>query len=119
MDIYKRTGELIFHKEEDQLCVSDLDDVDLEGADLPNFDFQGIMLTGNNMREANLAGADFYWCVLLDVDLEQANLERANMQGVTLLRSNLRRANMRGLTWGQTTWVARVPWTGPISERQI
>lgn len=83
----------------------------LEGADLRYASLQGASLYGAslqdaNLRYANLIGASLYGANLHGADLRHANLQDVNLQSVNLIgadlryaglqRANLTRANLRG-----------------------
>lgn len=68
---------------------SELERVDLRGAELtglaiPNLCLAHSNLTGANLRDANLAGATLEDVILRDADLRGANLTGANLDGADL-----------------------------------
>jgi uncharacterized protein YjbI with pentapeptide repeats len=99
--IYDRTGNVLYSKDDAEFNKSiDLDGLNLSNAQMPDFSFEGLMLTETCFAGANLSHANFYWAVLLDSNLEGANLQYADMRGVKLIRCNLRKANLRGVDLG-------------------
>jgi len=64
---------------------------DLRGADLGGANLTKANLQGADLRRVNLRGADLW-----RVNLREANLSEANLQGADLRKADLREANLRG-----------------------
>ncbi len=68
---------------------ANLNQCDLQGANLRGADLSYAELTEANLQTANLRGADLSYA-----DLEQANLEDADLRGALLIGTNLRLTNL-------------------------
>ena len=68
-----------------------LDDGECPGCDLSGKDMAEIKLKGAELKEANLSGA-----VLVGTNLKNANLKGANLSGANLEGANLENANLEG-----------------------
>ena len=64
-------------------------------ADLANYDFRGLNLTGALLKKANLEGANFQRANLADADLREARLKGANFFGADLTGTDFRDADLR------------------------
>ncbi len=64
------------------LSGSDLSDVELNGASLPNAGFGMANLRGASIKEADLDGVDLRGADLSEADLSGSDLSQANLQGV-------------------------------------
>jgi uncharacterized protein YjbI with pentapeptide repeats len=69
----------------------------LRSRKLPNTNFDGMDLSGQNMRNAFLKGATFRNTNLTMTDLSGANLENADLTGATLFNTKLDGANIEGI----------------------
>ena len=69
----------------------------LTGANLREADLRGADLTGAHLRKANLTGANLTGANLREVDLTGANLTGVNLYGVNLYGAYLREANLTGV----------------------
>ena len=71
-----------------------------KNGDFSNFDFRELVLTGANMKEANLAGADFNGSrtmaevILTGANLEGVDLSHTMLEGSDLSRTKLQRAKL-------------------------
>jgi uncharacterized protein YjbI with pentapeptide repeats len=65
------------------LIESDLEDMELPGADFAGAHLEGALLTGSRMRGANFAGASLSSARLADVDWEGADLRDADLRRCT------------------------------------
>ena len=70
----------------------DLQGAHLQGANLWGVDLQGANLRGANLQDANLRGAN-----LQDANLRDANLQGVDLRGANLQDANLRDANLQGV----------------------
>lgn len=73
---------------------------DLSGADLKEADLSGANLRKTDLRKANLNGASLYGADLREAnlsraDLRETNLKEADLSGADLSRSDFRRASLR------------------------
>lgn len=68
----------------------------LEFVDLPGANLQGVDLTKSNLRRANLSGADLRDAQLYEVDLYQASLADADLSGARLTRARLVETGVEG-----------------------
>jgi len=75
---------------------ADLEDANLEGADLRDADLRGANLRGADLRDANLRGANLQYADLRDANLRGANLQYAELRVTDLEGAELRGANLRG-----------------------
>ncbi len=75
---------------------ADLEDANLEGADLRDADLQYANLEDADLRGANLRGANLQYADLRDADLRGANLRGANLRDADLRGANLEGADLRG-----------------------
>ena len=80
-----------------ELWDASLEGADLQEVDLSDADLWKASLEGANLREANLHGAFLRGAVLQGADLQGANLEGANLESANLEGANLYDAN---LGWG-------------------
>ena len=71
---------------------ADLDEANLQGANLQNANLQNADLEEANLQGANLQGAN-----LIRADLEKANLQSANLQQASLQRADIEGANQVGM----------------------
>ena len=78
-------------KQDVSLCMADLRDADLHGANL-----YCANLRGANLRDADLHGADLRGADLRDANLHGANLRGADLRGADLYYANLHGANLHG-----------------------
>lgn len=69
---------------------------DLRGANLSGADLRRAILDGSDLTGANLSGADLRDASLLDVNLNKAALDGADLRGARLLRAKLSMSNMQG-----------------------
>jgi len=69
-----------------ELSGANLQDVDVKGADLSYADLSG----------ANLSNANFRGCDLSFANLNQANLENTDLRGAMLFSADFRQANLQG-----------------------
>ena len=86
VEIKNRQGEIIItgaYESVKDVCEKSKN---LSGANLREADLRGADLSGANLREANLREANLYG----------ANLREANLRGADLRKANLYRANLRG-----------------------
>jgi uncharacterized protein YjbI with pentapeptide repeats len=67
----------------------------LSGANLQNADLEEANLRGANLQGANLQNADLEQANLQDANLQQANLSDADLQEANLQNANLQNANLR------------------------
>jgi uncharacterized protein YjbI with pentapeptide repeats len=72
------------------LCNADLQNTDLQGANLIVASPQGTFLFGANLQKAQLWGTN-----LQEADLSNANLQEADLHGAQLGKANLRGANLQ------------------------
>jgi len=72
-----------------------LNESDLQGADLSGANLQEAGLDGANLQEANLEVANLQEAKLLGANLQEANLGGANLQDATLVGANLQEASLR------------------------
>ncbi|HLO50015.1 MAG TPA: pentapeptide repeat-containing protein [Kamptonema sp.] len=73
-----------------------LNQANLEGADLRGVNLQGAYLIETNLKGANLEGANLEGAKLWRANLEGANLQNTNLQKSGLGRANFQRANFQG-----------------------
>jgi uncharacterized protein YjbI with pentapeptide repeats len=76
--------------------ILEIDGDDLRGADLSGANLYGADLRGADLSGANLYGADLRGADLRGADLREANLRGANLYGADLYGADLRGANLRG-----------------------
>jgi len=86
---HRVTGDLILEVPADNLRGADLRGADLRGADLRGADLGGADLRGADLYGADLGGADLY-----GADLGGANLYGADLRGANLYRADLYRADL-------------------------
>jgi uncharacterized protein YjbI with pentapeptide repeats len=68
----------------------------LSGLDLENANLQGANLTLTNLRGANLSGADLQGANLTNTNFSGADLAKANLHGAKLTHTKFTGANLRG-----------------------
>jgi hypothetical protein len=88
---HKTTGEVLKTIDAENLREADLRGADLRGADLREADLRGADLRGADLREADLRGAD-----LREADLRGADLREADLQEADLREADLQGADLRG-----------------------
>lgn len=76
------------------LSGADLSEVNLRGADLRSADLSYAYLSGFDLSEANLRGADLHSADLSEADLSGADLRYANLSGADLRYADLREADL-------------------------
>jgi hypothetical protein len=81
---------------------SELERVDLRGAELTHLAIRRLCLAHSNLEGANLRGADLAGATLADVNLRQADLRGTNLTGADLTGSDLTGAR----TDDDTRWPA-------------
>jgi uncharacterized protein YjbI with pentapeptide repeats len=106
--IKNRLGEIIFQstKTTCKEAIIEKGNKNLSGANLRDADLRGAELYGANLRDADLSyadlrGAELYGANLRDADLSYADLSGANLRdadlsGAELYGANLRDADLRG-----------------------
>ena len=77
-----------------QLNDANLDEADLSGATLRRADLRGARFIGANLTGANLINADLSGADLEGAILGGANLSEANLSGANLCRTDLNRADL-------------------------
>jgi len=78
-------------REDNPDAKPDLTEATLQGANLREVNFQGVLLEDANLQRANLREAN-----LQEANLRKANLKRANLTEANLKRAYLFNANLRG-----------------------
>ena len=83
----------------------DLRFADLQGCTLTRADLRRAHLQGANLRNANLAGVNFENADLTDCDLRNAVLDGADLSRARLVNANLTGASLKGtnLAWADIT----------------
>ncbi len=86
--------------EKADLSGANLREVNLKGADLrwanlSRANLREVNLRGANLRGADLSGADLRWTNLREVNLKGADLRWANLKGADLRWANLEGADLR------------------------
>jgi hypothetical protein len=85
----------------ENLRGADLGGANLRGADLYGADLGGANLRGADLYGADLRGANLRGADLYGANLRGANLGGANLYGVNLRGADLRGANLRGANLGE------------------
>jgi hypothetical protein len=92
LDVIGRRSEYHRIDKEVEYGTIELNNTDLQGANLQGAYLQGATLFSANLQEANLLGANLQEANLFDANLQGANLIDANLQGANLQRANLQEA---------------------------
>ncbi len=83
----------------------DLRDADLEGVDLRRAELEDLRLEGANLRGATLRGIDLQRSSLVGADLREADLQDAVLVECDLTDARFDGANLRGASWEECTAV--------------
>ncbi|MBW4687922.1 MAG: pentapeptide repeat-containing protein [Komarekiella atlantica HA4396-MV6] len=83
------------------LQKAELEKANLQGTNLATANLQGVDLSKANIAGANLQGANLYdadleGANLLGADLQGANLQKADLQKTNLINANIQGANLLG-----------------------
>ena len=100
----------------DNLRGADLSGADLSGAYLSDANLRGAYLSDADLRDADLSDADLRGADLRDAYLSGADLSGANLSCANLRGANLRGANLRGADLIIITWQF---WTTYITPGHI
>ncbi|MCC5632088.1 pentapeptide repeat-containing protein [Nostoc sphaeroides] len=76
------------------LAGANLQEAELEKANLQGTNLTSANLQGVDLSKANLAGANLQGANLFDADLEAANLLGADLQGANLQKADLQKTNL-------------------------
>jgi uncharacterized protein YjbI with pentapeptide repeats len=84
-------------RDENSLVTGDLSGADLRQMNLGGANFRGSDLSGADLRDADLSGTDFANAVLTGANLYKLDLRAAALKGAVLDKANLVGANLRFL----------------------
>ena len=85
-----------WRKDNRQIIIIDLREVNLRGANLEGADFNGVDLRGANLKGANIQRGSFAWATAEGANFEEANLTEVNFRASNFNNANLIRANLAG-----------------------
>lgn len=74
----------------------DLSGAELKGLNLEGVDFEASELTGADLEDARLRGGDFEDAILVNADFKETDLREASFEGAVLNGAEFRGADMRG-----------------------
>lgn len=83
--------------------ASELERVDLRGADLPGLAIPLVCFADTNLEGATLTGANLTGATLAGTNLRDADLRRANLSGANLTGADLTGADLDGVVSDETT----------------